>query len=255
MARPPPIWTPRQCRKKSPRHDCRISAASSAADRAGVAGAWDGGGAGAGAAGGAGRAAVGGTAAFALGAGGGPGRTTPRGGGGAGSPAAGGGAEVTAGGGGAPGAAAAAGGAAGGAAGAACPGGGGVAAFTAAAQGGDSVPTFRRRQASASAPPGVTPEHLARKSEGQTERRAAIWAWLGCCAPALPASGPAASPTRMAGANVKLRTGYRPNRIPLPPCSPPSGRRRHRHTATPAGESPRKLSSKLSPGKSPSSSL
>jgi hypothetical protein len=55
----------------------------------------------------------------------------------------------------------------------------GIVAFTAVWQAADSFPTFFCKQASASRPPGVTPEQLAMKSERQDCRIAFCWACVG----------------------------------------------------------------------------
>jgi len=57
----------------------------------------------------------------------------------------------------------------------------GVIALTAARQEGDNFAAFCRRQFKASAPPGVTPEQFAMKSERQFERMALVCAAEGCC--------------------------------------------------------------------------
>jgi hypothetical protein len=67
-------------------------------------------------------------------------------------------------------------------AGAAGFGGGGIVALTAVLQAGDRLATFFCRQASASRPPGLTPEHFDMKSERQDERMALCWADVSCAA-------------------------------------------------------------------------
>jgi stress-induced morphogen len=83
---------------------------------------------------------------------------------------------------------------AGGGAGAACAAGGGIVALTAVLQAGDRPATFFCRQASASALPGVTPEHFAMKSERQFDRSALCWAELSwAAAPSIKAESASAA--------------------------------------------------------------
>ncbi len=72
--------------------------------------------------------------------------------------------------------------------------GAGAMALTALLHPPDSLATLRLRHSKASAPPGVTPEQFAMKSDRQFERMALVCSGVGCCACAETRPSAIASP-------------------------------------------------------------